>query len=110
MTEYMGITCRSTTGCNDNANTLLIYGCWDGHLAEYALCGPCARIWVSINQDGRVFCNCGLRIGDQLGTDFEILRLDQTTQKYRIAYIHGTVTPNTRHPYAPEPQKKKQYP
>jgi hypothetical protein len=98
MSEYMGITCRYPTGCNDNASQLIIYGCYSDHIEEIAVCGPCSQIWRYLHEDSRTFCyTCHMLVAE-----YEMIPLAHATREYRLEYIHGTTTPNTRHPYAPK--------
>jgi hypothetical protein len=104
---YLGITCRAPITCNNDAEFIIIYGCWEGHLSELATCNHCALVWVDITRDGRTFCNCGRRIGNQHGTDYELLHLTQITEQYMHEYVLNTAghirDPYTNTPWNPNP-------
>ena len=95
MNEYLGITCRYIHTCNNAADLIILYGCWDQHLSELAVCIKCYRKWQQTYRDTGIYCRCAIRIGD-----YNLINLENTTAQYRNEYVFGTQHPNTREPYA----------
>lgn len=98
MSEFLGITCRAQNICNRPAETIIIYGCYDLHLSELAVCGKCQEKWQYRHKDNLILCHCGRMI-----RAYQTTPITHITTKYRNEYLHATSAPNTREPYTHEP-------
>lgn len=72
--------------CDRLVANIIIYGCHNGHIYEYAVCSKHTVLWIAAEADTGIYCHqrsCDL----QTGPDYQIVPLTLITEEYVREYI-----------------------